>query len=73
MAKSPLNRKSYRYSGPVTPLEADGTSRMLYPGTSYTDLPEENDTVKNLIARKLLIAETGKEEAQPADASAEGA
>lgn len=73
MAKSPLNRKSYRYSGPVTPLEADGTSRMLFPGTSYIDLPEENDTVKNLIERKLLIAETGKEEAAPADASAEGA
>ncbi|QCM10905.1 hypothetical protein CFBP6625_11510 [Agrobacterium tumefaciens] len=73
MAKSPLNRKSYRYSGPVTPLEADGTSRMLFPGTSYIDLPEENDTVKNLIERKLLIAETGKEEAAPADTSAEGA
>lgn len=69
MAKSPVNRKSYLYKGPVTPLEADGTSRMLYPGTSYIDLPEENDTVKNLIARKLLIAETGKDEAAPDDAS----
>ena len=73
MAKTPLNRKSYRYSGPVTPLEADGTTRMLFPGTSYADLPEDNDTVKNLIARKLLIVETGKDDAQPADASAEGA
>jgi hypothetical protein len=73
MAKTPLNRKSYRYTGPITPLEADGTTRMLFPGASHTDLPEENDIVKNLIERKLLIAETGKEEAQPADASAEGA
>ncbi|UXT99445.1 hypothetical protein [Agrobacterium tumefaciens] len=73
MAKQPLNRKSYRYSGPITPLEADGTSRMLFPGTSYVDLPVENDIVKNLIERKLLIAETGDGEAAPADASAEGA
>ena len=73
MAKTPVNRKSYLYKGPVTPLEGDGTTRMLFPGVSHTDLPEENDIVKNLIERKLLIAETGKEEAQPADASAEGA
>ena len=69
MAKQPLNRKSYRYSGPITPLEADGNTRMLFPGTSYTDLPDENDIVKNLIERKLLIAETGDDGAAPADAS----
>ncbi|MGV1939522.1 hypothetical protein ACQZ5D_03535 [Agrobacterium sp. 22-211-1] len=73
MAKQPVNRKSYRYSGPITPLEAAGTTRMLFPGTSYTDLPDENDIVKNLIERKLLIAETGDDEAAPADTSAEGA
>lgn len=69
MAKTPVNRESYLYKGPVTPLEAGGAARMLFPGTSYTDLPEENDIVKNLIERKLLIAETGKDEAAPADAS----
>lgn len=73
MAKSPQNRKSYRYTGPVTPLAGDGNNRMLFPGTSYADLPEENPTVKNLIERKLLVAETGKDENQPADAPAEGA
>ncbi|WCK24626.1 hypothetical protein [Agrobacterium pusense] len=77
MAKQPQGqtspKQSYLYKGPITPLEAAGASRMLFPGTSYTDLPEGNDIVKNLIERKLLIAETGKDDAAPADASAEGA
>lgn len=57
MAKSPA-RQSYLYKGPVTPLEVPGhETKMLFPGTSYRDLPTDSDIVKNLIARKLLIAE----------------
>ena len=71
MAKQPQNRKSYRYSGPVTPLDIAGEkTRMLHPGTSYTDLPEDHPTVANLIARRILVAET--DEAAPAETN-EGA
>ncbi|MCA1492704.1 hypothetical protein I6F11_17425 [Ensifer sp. NBAIM29] len=70
MAKSPA-KQSYRYTGPVTPLDLGGSEpKMLFPGTSYRDLPEDNPTVKNLIARKLLIAET---QAVAEPASSEGA
>lgn len=59
MAKMPQTRKSYRYTGPVTPLEIEGEkTRMLHPGVSYTDLPEEHPIVSNLIARRVLVAET---------------
>ncbi|MBB4954394.1 hypothetical protein H4S14_004159 [Agrobacterium vitis] len=69
MAKTPQSPKqSYRYSGPVTPLEIDGTSRMLFPGTSYRDLPDDDAIVKNLIERKLLVAETGTTDAATATA-----
>ncbi|MGV1803840.1 hypothetical protein ACQZ6A_18400 [Agrobacterium vitis] len=78
MAKTPA-RQSYLYSGPVTPLDIEGESRMLFPGTSYRDLPEDHPIVTNLIERKLLVAETVKAEAAPAvavadaDAGSEGA
>lgn len=75
MAKQPQSaaRKSYRYTGPVTPLDIEGEpTRMLFPGTSYRDLPEDHPIVSNLIARKLLTVETDKA-AAPADATAEGA
>lgn len=67
MAKQPhsstMGRKSYRYTGPVTPLDIEGEkTRMLFPGASYTGLPEDHPIVSNLIARKLLIAETGAAE-----------
>lgn len=71
MAK-PQTQKSYRYTGPVTPLDIEGEkTRMLHPGVSYTDLPEEHPIVANLIARLVLVAETDAAVA-PADAS-EGA
>lgn len=67
MAKTPQALKqSYRYCGPVTPLDVDGTSRMLFPGTSYRDLPDNNTIVKNLIERRLLVAETGTNDAATA-------
>lgn len=74
MAKTPQQtRQSYLYSGPVTPLDIEGqTTRMLFPGASYRDLPEDNVIVANLIERKLLVAETGT--ATPAaETQAEGA
>lgn len=59
MAKQPQTRKSYRYTGPVTPLDIEGEkTRMLHPGVSYTDLPEDHPIVANLIARRILVAET---------------
>lgn len=59
MAKQAQTRKSYRYTGPVTPLDIQGEkTRMLHPGVSYTDLPEEHPIVANLIARRVLVAET---------------
>ena len=60
MAKQPQSqsRKSYRYTGPVTPLDIEGQkTRMLFPGASYTELPEDHPIVSNLIERELLIAE----------------
>jgi hypothetical protein len=67
MAKTPqASKQSYRYCGPVTPLDIDGTTRMLFPGTSYRDLPDDNITVKNLIERRLLVAETGTNDAATA-------
>lgn len=57
MAKTPA-KQSYLYDGPVTPLDVEGhPTKMLYPGRSYRDLPADSDIVKNLIARKLLVAE----------------
>ncbi len=50
--KSP---KAFRYDGPVTPL--GNSDRMLFPGTSYSDLSVDDPVVKNLIARGVLIAE----------------
>lgn len=81
MAKQAQNRKSYTYSGPVTALDPVGDiggaeSRILFPGTSYTDLAEDHPIVGNLIARKLLIAETGQPAADTAaisTATTEGA
>lgn len=70
MAKAPL-KKPFRYTGPVTPLELNGETKMLFPGTSYTDLPNDHPIVSNLIEKKLLVAETGDQDA--ADAPAEGA
>lgn len=70
MAKATV-KKSFRYTGPVTPLDIDGETKMLFPGTSYTGLPEDHPIVSNLIEKKLLIAETGDQLA--ADAPAEGA
>jgi hypothetical protein len=67
MAKTPqAPKQSYLYSGPVTALDIDGTSRMLFPGTSYRDLPDDNTIVKNLIERRLLVAETGTNDAATA-------
>ncbi|HBF31664.1 hypothetical protein [Rhizobium sp.] len=72
MAKTPqASKQSYLYSGPVTALDIDGTSRMLFPGTSYRDLPDDNAIVQNLIERRLLVAETGTESS--ATAPTEGA
>jgi hypothetical protein len=62
MAKAPQAlKKSYRYCGPVTALDIEGqaATRMLFPGTSYRDLPDDSPIVKNLIERRLLVAETG--------------
>ncbi|PYE87505.1 hypothetical protein [Phyllobacterium leguminum] len=74
MAKQPQNRKSYRYTGPVTPLDIEGEpTRMLFPGTSYTGLPEDHVIVSNLIDRKLLVAEYGETAAIAADIPVEGA
>lgn len=73
MAKTPqAPKQSYRYSGPVTPLDVEGqASRMLFPGTSYRDLPDDNAIVQNLIERRLLVAEIGTESS--ATAPTEGA
>lgn len=62
MAKQPqissMVKKSYRFTGPVTPLDIEGqNTRMLFPGASYTELPEDHPIVSNLIERELLIAE----------------
>lgn len=76
MAKSPASAKQpYLYKGPVTPLEIEGhEAKMLFPGTSYRDLPTDSDIVKNLIARKLLVAEDGAASAKPViPATTEGA
>ena len=67
MAKQPQNRKSYTYTGPITHLEIEGETRMLFPGTSYTGLPEDHPIVSNLIERELLIAETGDTDPAPAE------
>lgn len=73
MAKSPANRQSYCYTGPVTPLDVDGQStRMLFPGTSYQDLPTDNPIVSNLIARELLVAETSASATPVAPTTNEG-
>lgn len=73
MAKSPANRQSYRYTGPVTPLDIEGRdTRMLFPGTSYQDLPADNEIVSNLIERELLVAETSASAAPIAPAANEG-
>lgn len=65
MAKTPqASKQSYLYSGPVTALDVEGqASRMLFPGTSYRDLPDDNTIVQNLIERRLLVAETGTNDA----------
>jgi hypothetical protein len=64
MAKtSQAPKQSYLYSGPVTALDVDGTACMLFPGSSYRDLPDDNTIVKNLIERRLLVAETGTNDA----------
>ncbi|MCM2291091.1 hypothetical protein NAC44_01950 [Allorhizobium sp. BGMRC 0089] len=69
MAKTPQApqhplKQSYRYSGPVTALDVEGeASRLLFPGTSYRDLPDDSIVVQNLIERRLLVAETGTNDA----------
>lgn len=59
MAKS-SSRQSYRYTGPVITQKIGSADRTLFPGTSYQDLPPEDPIVKNLIARRVLIAETAE-------------
>lgn len=78
MAKPPLNsttgQKSYRYFGPVTPLDIAGDEpRMLFPGKSYDGLPEDHHIVRNLIERKLLAAEAGTADGSSAPLIEEGA
>lgn len=70
MAKTPqASKQSYRYCGPVTPLDINGSTRMLFPGTSYRDLPDNNTIVQNLIERRLLMAETETNDAATAAAA----
>lgn len=58
------HKQAYLYSGPITPLQGDD-SRLLFPGKSYRDLPD-TEQVRNLIERRLLVAEEGSAEPQPA-------
>lgn len=54
------DKQSYLFTGPVTPLIlADGKERLLFPGTSYTDLPIDLPQVANLIDAKRLVPEIG--------------
>lgn len=59
MAKQPSSKQSYRYDGPVTSFDVEvQKTRNLFPGRSYSDLPEEHPIIANLIERKLLVPET---------------
>lgn len=59
MAKQSNDKKSYRYDGPVTSFDVTvEKTRTLFPGRSYSDLPEEHPIIANLIERKLLVSET---------------